>query len=186
MLKSLDLYLATCSKTEAAKIDAITYSRITDMAAMYRILVALRMHRPTPSLHYSSITECIKWRDAPKWRLWPVEKDILRIMEDPRQFRSWKALSKLENFRMPTGKRDEDWIKRADSAVSFHPCFMARSCHGRSTEADNNILIREKPSRRSGPWQERTIERCTEISTSAQPTWRMSFDSYPIMTRQML
>lgn len=64
ILKSLDLYLANCGKVEAAKLNSITYSRITDMAAMYRILAAVQLHKPAQSLRYSSSTEVLKTRNS--------------------------------------------------------------------------------------------------------------------------
>lgn len=119
ILNSLDIYLSECGKTEAGKIDFITYNRITDMAAMYRILAALRMHRPSMSLRYTYVEEVMKTRDSATWRLWRHKEKILEIMEDPQKFRFGTAFHNMERYRMPSGKKTEQWLDRADSAVSI-------------------------------------------------------------------
>jgi len=120
ILKSLDLYLCECGKAEAGKIDFITYNKITDMAATYRILAALRMHRPSVSLRYSSLTEVMKTRDSTTSRLWRHKEKMLEILENPRKFRFGTAFHILDKYRMPSGKKNEQWLDRANSAVSFH------------------------------------------------------------------
>jgi len=114
------MYLTRCGQTEASKIDAVTYSRITDMAAMYKVLAAIRMHRPSPSAHYSSVDEILKTHNSEKWRLWRRLTEVNEIVDDPRHFDFGNALGNLEVFRMPTGKKTQDWLNRADGAVSIH------------------------------------------------------------------
>ena len=136
MLESLDQYLATCSKMEAAKIDAITYSRITDMAVIYRIMAALQMHRPTPSVHYSSVEQVRKTHDYRWWRVRRHCNEMSKMLEDPRRFRFGSALSNLDKFRMPTGEKTQEWLDRADGAVSISHFTAVSSLAQRPTCAD--------------------------------------------------
>jgi len=114
------MYLTSCGQAEASKIDAVTYSRITDMAAMYNVLAAIRMHRPSPSAHYSSVNEILKTYNSERWRLWRRYTEINTMVDDSRHFNFGNALGDLEIFRMPTGKKTQDWLDRADRAVSIH------------------------------------------------------------------
>lgn len=116
LLKSLDLYLAQCKKGEAMKIHPVTYNTVTDLAAMYRILAALRMHRPTPTLRYSSFAEVIETRDSQAWRLCRKGKGICKIMENPANFRYGNKLNDGNKYQMPKGRRNERWLERAESA----------------------------------------------------------------------
>lgn len=90
------------------------------MAAAYRILAALRMHRPSISLRYTSVTEVMKTRDSPTWRLWRHKIKIAGILDNPRKFRFGTAFHNLDRYRMPSGKKNEQWLDRANSAVSIH------------------------------------------------------------------
>ena len=114
------MYLTRCGQTEASKTDAVTYSRITDMAAIYKILAAIRMHRPSPSAHYSSVDEILKTHIPGNWRLWLRLTEANAIVDDSRHFGFGTALNNLENFRMPMGKKTQDWLDRADRVVSIH------------------------------------------------------------------
>jgi hypothetical protein len=90
------------------------------MAAAYRILAALRMHRPSISLRYTSVTEVMKTRDSPTWRLWRHKIKIAGILDNPRKFRFGTAFHNLDRYRMPSGKMNEQWLDRANSPVSIH------------------------------------------------------------------
>lgn len=116
VLKSLDLHLAKCGTKEARKIDPIVYSKITDLAAMYRILTAVHMHRPTPSLLYTLSTEIPSKTGTGTWRAWPHLDKMKQVFEDPQSFRFWHKLDSLDNFKIPKGKKNEEWLDRADSA----------------------------------------------------------------------
>lgn len=120
------MHLARCGKAEASSIDAVTYSRITDMAAMYSVLAAIRMHRPTPTFHYDFDDEISKTHNSEKWRLSRHYTEINKIIDDPRHFSFGTALGNLEIFRMPTGKKTQDWLHRADRAVSLQSPVAVR------------------------------------------------------------
>ena len=118
MLRSLDMYLGSCSKSEAAKINDITYRRITDMAAMYRIYLAVIMHRPSFSVEYGKASS---WKDCDTSRTWRLSfrsSDVLDMLSDEKSARLWRTLENLNQFRMPLGKKDNVWLEGADRAVS--------------------------------------------------------------------
>ena len=115
ILKSLDLYLGECQKKDAEKINAISYSLITDMAAMYRIWSALRMHRPSQSFPYTKIEEILKKRHSKTWRLWRVQTKLMEWDKDPQKPPLGNALDNFNKFKMPMGKKTQEWLDRADS-----------------------------------------------------------------------
>lgn len=118
VLRSLDMHLGSCNKSEAAKINDITYSRITDMAAMCRIYLAILMHRPPFSVEYG---KAFSWKDCDTsrtWRLSNRSSDVLDMLVDEKRARLWRTLEDLNQFRMPTGKKDNVWLEGADRAVS--------------------------------------------------------------------
>ena len=116
ILKSLDLHLANCGKLEAAKLNSMTYSRITDMAAMYRIQAAVQMHRPAQSPLYTSSTEASKTRNSAFWRIASQDYKIIKLFDDPRQFRFQGALNDLDKYRMPKGVKNRQWQIACDAA----------------------------------------------------------------------
>lgn len=122
LLKSLDHYLAHCGKTEAAKIDPITYVAITDLAAVYRVYRALRMHRPTPCSRYETEDEARKtYKESYIWTMLDNLKEISKASHDPRRRQYGNEFENLNQFRMPTGKKTHEWLDRADNAVSGSP-----------------------------------------------------------------
>lgn len=94
---------------------------------MYRILAALRMHRPSISVDNSYATDVMQHRDSRGWRLWPYNDMIVTKLEDPRHFRVGNLLGNLDEFRMPSGPRNLEWLERADSAVSICRAFYPQS-----------------------------------------------------------
>ena len=118
ILKSLDLHLASCDKDEAKKMEPISYNRITDMAAMYRIYLALFMHRPSFSRTYALVAAVKDYKDTRAWRTYHRSSKILAELVEERRAGIWRSFDDLNQFRMPTGKKDVEWLKRADGAVS--------------------------------------------------------------------
>ncbi|KAL8836359.1 MAG: hypothetical protein Q9170_002932 [Blastenia crenularia] len=192
LLKSLDLYLANCSRTEAAKIDAITYSHLTDMAAMYRVLATLRMHRPAHSLEYTQIEFIKKTRDSQAWRLLSHNQEWQKIVQDPRQFRFGSALENLNKYRMPTGKKTQQWLESADHARAalselwcmarnnFRQLYQKLGINAKDTEDVVRMLsYHDSPDHVAAIGQEREVI-LANIAKSAQPrvTSEQQFQSF--------
>ena len=116
VLKSLDLYLAKCGTKEARKIDPIVDSKTADIAAMYRILTAVRMHRPKPPLLYTLSTEIPSKTGKGTLRIWPYRDKLKELFENPRSFHFRQTLDSLDKFKIPKGEKNEQWLDRADSA----------------------------------------------------------------------
>ena len=117
-LKALDLFMADCDKREAKKINSITYSRITDMAAMYRIFCALPMHRPQFSFSYATNAATIPHMHTFAWKIFLRSGELLAGVADKSREPAWYALDDLSQFKMPNGRKDIAWLNRADVAVS--------------------------------------------------------------------
>ncbi|KAL8687073.1 MAG: hypothetical protein Q9218_006652, partial [Villophora microphyllina] len=116
ILKSLDVYLAHCPKSEGGKIDHITYGRITDIASMYNIFDTLIIHRPSISLDRPNAIDVAENHDSRAVKLWGRDIEVGKMFENPRLFNLGHTLDSLDAFRMPYRKRDLEWLKRADSA----------------------------------------------------------------------
>ena len=88
------------------------------MAAMYRIYLAIMMHRPPFSVKYG---KAFSWKDCDtsrRWRILNRSTDVLDMLVDEKRARLWRTLEDLNQFRMPTGKKDYVWLEGADRAVS--------------------------------------------------------------------
>ena len=114
LLLFLDDHLSKCSRSEATKIDQISYHRLSDLAALHKLLDIVRMHLPAVKPMVST-KEALGFRNTPAWR-WHENEEIAAAMGDPRQAGVGTILDDLERFRMPTGKRDLNWLNRADAA----------------------------------------------------------------------
>lgn len=126
-MKSLDVYLASCAKSEAEKIDFVIYSRITDIAAMHRIFMMLMMHRPAITLDPPQTMDVIKHHESRAMRLWHRVTAMSKMLDDPRLWNLGHTFDSLEAFRMPSGKRDLVWLSRADHAVSVGEASPSRT-----------------------------------------------------------
>ncbi|KAI4196094.1 MAG: hypothetical protein LQ350_006791 [Teloschistes chrysophthalmus] len=117
LLKALDNHLAVSKKSEAGKIDFMVYTKITETAALQRVLAALRMHRPMIPLEYGFIKEAMKLHDLPfRWRFQPSAIAFQALWSEPKNLRLGNMLNSLDKFRMPSGKKDLQWLERADNA----------------------------------------------------------------------
>ncbi|KAL8831338.1 MAG: hypothetical protein Q9191_000925 [Dirinaria sp. TL-2023a] len=90
-------------------------------------MAAIQMHRPTPSVSIDSLDQIPATHDFRGWRLRRVGAEKSIITNDPRQFRFGNALSNLEKFRMPTGKRTQEWLDQADRARKSLSSFWSRA-----------------------------------------------------------
>ena len=115
ILQQLRDLLATCSQAEAARIDQNVYFCVSDLAAVSQMLKALQLHRP--------IFQRIDYRDAMKeqrssWRT------VTKLVDNatPRKsstFGLGQLVQPLSKLRMPKGKRDATWLKRADRVRQY-------------------------------------------------------------------
>ena len=75
------------------------------------------MHRPTQSFKYGTRAEAINnMPTSQASRIGQYEKRMLKIMQDPRQFRYDETFKNIDQFRMPEGVRNQQWLRKADSA----------------------------------------------------------------------
>lgn len=96
----------------------MVYTKITETAALQRVLAALRMHRPMIPLEYGFIKEAMKLHDLPfRWRFQPSAIAFQALWSEPKNLRLGNMLNSLDKFRMPSGKKDLQWLERADNAV---------------------------------------------------------------------
>ncbi|KAL8692228.1 MAG: hypothetical protein Q9218_002704 [Villophora microphyllina] len=96
LLRSLDTYLADCKKSEARKIDHIMYARITDMAALYRIITVLRLHKPWMTDDFLNVQDIMKYRETGMWKMQDQLLELTAIMKDPKKFRHGNPFDNLD------------------------------------------------------------------------------------------
>lgn len=111
VLQHLEKYLETCPRREVERIDQEMYKCISDMAAVERMLSVLELHRPN-----------FGYLDQPPFRqpkqAWQVH---FRLLIKPSnmtcaQMDLGSILDSSAKFRMPTGRRDEQWLAQRDRA----------------------------------------------------------------------
>lgn len=111
VLQHLEKYLETCRPQEKKRIDQEMYKCISGMAAVERMLSILELHRPNFAFlaqnpfHQSSqawqVHSCLIVRP---YDLSCAEMDLGSALESPAV------------FRMPIGRRDEQWLTQRDCA----------------------------------------------------------------------
>lgn len=87
------------------------------MAAIYKIINAIRLQRPTQAVYYCDVHCVMRTHDLESWRSWYGLLGVNRMINDPERFNFGTTLENLETFRMPTGKKDMAWLSRVESAV---------------------------------------------------------------------
>ena len=111
VLQHLEKFLETCPRQETERIDQEMYKCISDMAAVERMLSILELHRP----NFAYPAENPFFQPGHTWRVHS------RLLLKPSKLTCAEmglgsALELAAKFRMPTGKRDEQWLSQRDQA----------------------------------------------------------------------
>ena len=111
VLQHLEKFLETCSRQEAERIDQEMYKCISKMAAVERMLSILGLHRPNFAFpaQNSFRQPSQVWRVHSSLLLKPSELTYTTMDIG-------SALEWLARFRLPTGRRDEQWLGQRDQA----------------------------------------------------------------------
>ncbi len=111
VLQHLEKYLETCPRREIERIDQEMYKCISDMAAVERMLSILELHRPNFEFHAQKPFR--QPRQAWQVHLWLLIKpsDVTCAQMD-----LGSILESSAKFRMPVGRRDEQWLAQRDRA----------------------------------------------------------------------
>ena len=110
VLRHLDEYLDTCSRTEAGRINSVMYRFISELTVLHQINSMLKLFEglyPKMRQSFMEISDRSQWRFCSK------------TSNEPKLFstsRRWAmAIQPLDKFRMPTGTRNEAWLLKASS-----------------------------------------------------------------------
>ena len=111
VLQHLEKFLETCPRQEIERIDQEMYKCISDMAAVERMLSILELHRP----NFAYLAESPFSQPSQTWRV------HRRLLVKPSKLTCadmglGSALELSARFRMPAGKRDEQWLSQRDQA----------------------------------------------------------------------
>ena len=109
VLQHLEKFLETCPRQETERIDQEMYKCVSDMAAVERMLSILELHRP----NFAYIAKNPFSQPSQTWRVHS------RLVLEPCKLTCadmglGSALDMSARFRMPTGKRDEQWLSQRD------------------------------------------------------------------------
>ena len=111
VLQHLEKFLETCPRQEIERIDQQMYKCISEMAAIERMLSILELHRP--NFAYLAQNAFSQLSEAWRVRLWlSVKPSKLTCAE----MDLGSALESSARFRMPMGRRDEEWLSQRDQA----------------------------------------------------------------------
>lgn len=113
VLQYLNDFLGTCPGKDAERIDQEMQRCISELAAITRMMKLLDLHRPSFGL--PGLDTLQETRGA-----WQV---LSKLWQDPvpmtsAEMGSGSLVNPLNQFRMPTGRKDEKWLIRRDIAHS--------------------------------------------------------------------
>lgn len=111
VLQHLEQFLESCPQQERERIDPKMYKCISDMAAVERMLSILELHRP--NFAYLAQSPFLQPRQAWQVHFWLVVRpsDLSCTRLD-----LGSVLESSASFRMPMGRRDEQWLAQRDRA----------------------------------------------------------------------
>lgn len=146
VLKNLDVYLDTCSRTEAGRINAVMYRFISELPVLHQIasmLKPLRRFYPKMRTFFAEIS------NRPQWRFCLKTPDEPKLFRPPRRWAM--AIRPLSKFKIPTGTRDEAWLSKATSVR------MILASLWRKLTEDLTMIWRQAAHLR---WTSRYLEQC--------------------------
>ena len=131
VLQHLERFLETCPRQEIERIDQEMYKCISDMAAVERMLSILELHRPNldhrPDFAYLAKNPFVQssqtWRVHSQLLLKPYKLTCAELGLG-------SALELSAKLRMPTGKRDEQWLSQRDQAQQALDDVWRKVRHG--------------------------------------------------------
>lgn len=108
VLQYLDDFLDNCPRKEAERIDQEMQRCISELAAITRMMKLLDLHRPSFRLPGPDILQ--------ETRAWQVVNKLGIMLSAEKGLGS--LINPVNQFRMPTGRKDEKWLARRDIAHS--------------------------------------------------------------------
>ena len=111
ILQYLDDFLETCPRKEAERIDQEIQRCISELAAITGMMKLLDLHRPS----FRNLGSDILRETRGAWQV------LNKMTQDPvimlsRDLGLGSSINPLSQFCMPTGRRDEKWLVRRDTA----------------------------------------------------------------------
>ena len=110
ILRHLDEYLDTCSRTEAGRINSVMYRFISELTVLHQINSMLK---PFKWFYPKMRQSFVEISDRPQWRFYSKTPNEPKLFSTPRRWAM--AIQPLDKFRMPTGTRNEAWLLKATS-----------------------------------------------------------------------
>ena len=102
----------------ADRVDSRLLDRISDLAALWELLRAVRLHRPLA--RKMDITEALSIRSGGVWEELRVARKYSNACEGKRNDDFFSAVSanipQLMTAKMPSGRRDEQWLQKAEKS----------------------------------------------------------------------
>ncbi|KAF6227588.1 hypothetical protein HO173_012117 [Letharia columbiana] len=134
VLQYLDDFLDSCPRREAERIDQELQRCISELAAITRMMKLLDLHRPSFRLPSPDILQ--ETRGA-----WQVLNKLVIMLSAEMGLGSF--INPLNQFRMPTGRKDENWLARRDIAHSALKSLWAKARSIYQTMLETNGIPQE-------------------------------------------
>ena len=134
VLQHLEKFLETCPRQEIGRIDREMYKYISEMAAVESMLGILRLHRP----NFVWLAQDPLNQPGQVWQVHSLLQSKPSSVSCSTMALG-SALGSSARFRMPTGRRDEQWLIRRDQAQQALSDLWkkARHAHQMTLEASD-------------------------------------------------
>ena len=132
VLRHLDEYLDTSSRTEAGRINSVMYRFISELTVLHQIHSMLK---PFHGFYLKMRPSFMKISDRQTWKFCSKTPNEPKLFSTPRRWAM--AIQPLDKFRMPTGTRNEAWLLKAS------PVRMILASLWRKLREDLTVIWRQ-------------------------------------------
>lgn len=122
LFEFLNEHLANSSSAEKARLDQALYDKLSDLAALYELLTAVRLHRP---LSTNRDVDDVKRTEQRKgWRY--LDAGAGDSMTSADRLPLGRLLQHFDSLSVPSGKQDRVWIGQSERSRSALSAFWAK------------------------------------------------------------
>lgn len=122
LFEFLNEHLANSSSTERARLDQALYDKLSDLAALYELLTAVRLHRPLSTNR--DIDDVKRTEQRKGWRY--LDAGTGDAMTSTDRLPLGKLLQQFDDTSVPNGKQDCTWLEQSERSRSALSAFWAK------------------------------------------------------------
>ena len=122
LFEFLNEHLANSSSAERARLDQALYDKLSDLAALYELLTAVRLHRP---LSTNRDIDDVKRTELRKgWRY--LDAGAGDAMTSADRLPLGKLLQHFDSLSVPSGKQDRAWLEQSERSRGALSAFWTK------------------------------------------------------------